>query len=215
MEPLLFVWIITSIFLLPLPFIFILKTGRSNPAYKIGLVTLVVGKIIEASLNLTPTLWKLMYLSDPVMMAGGILLFVGLTKLKKENSSKTKYGSLVCGIILISTFMYGTAYGIYGVTDWTYPAVSIVYYTCFWALALCYLDLGDHHPLSFVGVFFVIINILICFSYDGGLFSGMITEEEYAAAPWYFSYMTQSIGGLFASLGVIFKDKLGTRNLRK
>ncbi|HIH97012.1 MAG TPA: hypothetical protein HA348_06005 [Thermoplasmata archaeon] len=81
MEPLLFVWIITSIFLLPLPFIFILKTGRSNPAYKIGLVTLVVGKIIEASLNLTPTLWKLMYLSDPVMMAGGILLFVGLTKL--------------------------------------------------------------------------------------------------------------------------------------
>jgi hypothetical protein len=173
---------------------------------------LIVGKLIEAMLNFAPTsMWNLMYLSDPTMMMGSILLFVGLSDLKVVNSSRARYGALFCGVVLIATFMYGTAFNIYGVSDWSYPAVSIVYYTCFWALALCYLDLGDHHPLSFVGAFFVIINILICFSYDGGLFSGMITEEEYAAAPWYFSYMTQSIGGLFASLGVIFKDKLGIR----
>jgi hypothetical protein len=173
------------------------------------LVTLIVGKVIEAALNFAPpSLWNLMYVSDPIMMVGSIMLFVGLNDFKVACSAKARYGTLFCGIVLIATFMYGTAFNIYGVSDWSYPAVSIVYYTCFWAIALSYLEIADYHPLSFVGAFFVIISILICFSYDGGLFSGALTLEEYAAAPWYFSYSTQSIAGIFAFLGALTRGGL-------
>jgi len=183
--------VVMSVILLPLPF---LLWKSRNIVYIVGFAILIIGKVIEAMLNFIPSL-TLMYISDPVMMAGSILLFI-----KLNHTGKARYGALFCGIALIATVVCGMCL-IYGVSDWAYPTVSIVYYTCFWVLALSYLEMGDYHFLSFVGAFFVILSILICFSNDGALYAGIITEEEYAAAPWYLSYVAQSIAGLFAFFG--------------
>ncbi|MGQ9788778.1 MAG: hypothetical protein ACUVQM_05710 [Candidatus Hadarchaeaceae archaeon] len=172
---------------------------------------LIIGKLAEAALNFPGVSWDLMYVSDPLMMAGAILIFSrfgGETIGKNSGPDKKIVGGLFLGISLLVIAMFALSFIITGANDWRYSLVSIVYYTSFLAIAMTYLDLGGYHPLAFVGSFFVISSIVICFGYDAGFWAGTITEEAYGAAPWWYSYAAQTIGGLLVVIAMIARKSI-------
>lgn len=209
MDALLLISLVLSCILLPLPFVLRWWSGWKNKVFIIGVLILIIGKLVEAALNFPGVSWDWMYVSDPLMMAGALLIFSrlgGEVIGKSEGSDKKMVGGLFLGISFLTIAMFALSYIITGANDWRYSLVSIVYYTSFLAIAMSYLELGGYHPIAFIGAFFMVSSIVICFGYDAGFWAGTITEEAYSAAPWWYSYAAQSIGGLLAAL-VMFARK--------
>jgi len=188
-----------------------LWSGWKNRVYLLGVLILIIGKLAEAALNFPGVSWDLMYVSDPLMMAGAILIFSrfgGEEIGKSAGLDRKMVGGLFSGISLLVIAMFALSYIITGASDWRYSLVSIVYFTSFIAIAMTYLELGKYHPAAFIGAFFVISSIVICFGYDAGFWAGTITEEAYGAAPWWYSYAAQALGGLFAVIAMVAKKGL-------
>ncbi|MGC8817485.1 MAG: hypothetical protein ACP5PX_06775 [Candidatus Hadarchaeum sp.] len=183
-----------------------------------GLVILIVGKLVEASLNFPGVSWDWMYVSDPLMMAGALLLFSrlgGEVIGKSEGPDRKMVGGLFLGVSLLVIVMFALSYIITGANDWRYSLVSIVYYTGFLAIGMSYLELGGYHPLAFLAAFFVVSNIVVCLGFDAGFWAGTITEEAYSAAPWWYSYAAQTLAGIFAVLPMVAKGSIKKVQLAK
>lgn len=211
MEPVLLTSLVLSCVLLPLPFVLRWWSGWKNSVFVLGLIVLIIGKLIEASLNFPGVSWDWMYVSDPLMMAGALLLFSrlgGELVGKSEGPDKKMIGGLFLGVSLLVIVMFALSYIITGANDWRYSLVSVVYYTCFLAIGMSYLELGGYHLLAFVGAFFVISNIVICLGFDAGFWAGTITEEAYSGAPWWYSYAAQTLAGLFAVLAMAARGSI-------
>jgi len=211
MDAALLLSLLLSCILLPLPFALRLWSGWKNWVFVFGVLILIIGKLAEAALNFPGVSWDLMYVSDPLMTAGALLIFSrlgGEVLGKSEGTNKKMVGGLFLGISLLSIAMFALSYIITGASDWRYSLVSIVYFTAFFAIAMSYLEIGGYHPLAFVGAFFMISSIVICFGYDAGFWAGTITEDAYMAAPWWYSYAAQSIGGLLVVLAMVVRKSV-------
>jgi len=92
--------------------------------------------------------------------------------------------------------------------NWHYWLVSVVWYVAWAAIALSFLDMTNYHPLAFVGAFFAVLSIIVCYSYDGFAWGGLITYETYGGAPWDFMYLCETLAGLFTTLAVIHRTGL-------
>jgi hypothetical protein len=218
MDPVLLLSLALSCILIPLPFVLRWWSGWKNLIFTLGIIILVVGKLVEASLNFPGVSWDLMYVSDPLMMAGAILIFSrlgGELTGKSAGPDKRMVGGLFLGISFLVIVMFALSFIITGANDWKYSLVSIVYYTSFLAIGMSYLELGDYHPLAFIGAFFAVASIVVCLGFDAGFWAGTITEEAYSAAPWWFSYAAQSLAGIFALLAMIARKSVRKIHLAK
>lgn len=187
-----------------LPFAARLWSGWRNRVFMLGLIILFLGKIGEGIPDLN--WWQHVYVcGDPLILAGSLLLFSRLGGSfinEARNVDRKMIGALFCGSSILFTVMLGMAYTIIGSGNNYYVLASLVYFIAWLTVALSYLEMSNYHPLAFIGAFFAILSIIICFSHDGPFWAGTITEAEYDAAPWIHMYTFQNLGGIFGILGM-------------
>lgn len=197
-------WTLSCI-LVVLPFVLRLWSGWRNRVFTLGLIILFLGKIGEGVPGLN--WWQHTYVcGDPVILAGSLLLFSRLGGAfidEAKNIDRKMVGALFCGGSILFAVMVGMAYIIIGSGNNYYVLVSLVYFIAWLTIALSYLEISNYHPLAFIGAFFAILSIIICFSHDGPFWAGTITEAEYDAAPWIHMYTFENLGGIFGILGMI------------
>lgn len=203
-----------SVIFVSLPFILRVWTGYRNRVFITGIIVLVFGKLIEGGIipiSLPP--FFTMYLADPIVLGGALLLFSGLggsmIQAMKGTDRRMVGGLFVAGSIL-ATVMYGMSYVMQApdANNWHYWLVSVVWYVAWSAIALSYLDMTNYHPLAFLGAFFAIFSIIVCYSYDGFAWAGLISYDVYGAAPWDFMYLCETLAGVFTVIAVIHRTRL-------
>jgi len=203
-----------SVIFVSLPFILRLWNGWRNRVFITGIIVLVIGKLIEGYIIPIPLppYWT-MYLADPLVLGGALLLFSGLGGAaiqEGKGTDRRMVGGLFVAGSILATVMYAMSYVMQAphASNWHYWLVSVVWYVAWSAIALSYLDMTNYHPLAFVGAFFAIFSMIVCYSYDGFAWAGLMSYEAYGAAPWDFMYLTETLGGLFAALAVIHRTRL-------
>lgn len=208
-----------SIILVSMPFILRVLHGWKNRVFVTGIVVLVIGKLIEGgTLNIPfPPYWE-MYVADPIVLAGSLLLFsrLGGPRIQEsKGADRRMLGALFVPFSIFVTVMYAMSYVMQAphANNWHYVLVSVVWYVAWSAIALSYLEMTNYHPLAFVGAFFTILSMIVCFSFDGFAWAGSISYAAYGAAPWDFMYVTEALGGLFATLALLARFGLHRVNL--